>query len=655
MAQSDKPLAQTSRAVLLKHTPAQLWPLLSATDKLNREWGLPSVIYTPKPNPRGGSDLSARAKVFGMNVQWEEQPYEWIEPAYWQVKREYSSGPIRIGIFKLELTTPAAEAQSAGTLATYSCQFLAASPFTRWLIPYMLKDWFGKAVAAARAADEFLDKKQPSPFMQRYKKAIVNKIALDSAAENVAAAGTERKLIERLVDDLVSLPDEDVVRMRPFDAAARWGASRKEVLVLFMRSVRAGILDLTWQTICPHCRGAATGSTSLRLLRRQSRCEFCNIDFQTEFDCSVEARFTVNAAIRKAPDALYCVGGPGKTPHIHAQIRLDPGTTRAFSLDLKPGTYRVRGTQARDSASVIIGAGDGTPVLSDAPAKDSASHLKMSVSDDGFEGARSAAPGRVGFELNCVANAHIDVKVEKQDWVDNAATGVMVTAVPEFQDLATRDVLCLDEELAVKSVALLFTDLRGSTALYRQLGDAAAYPLVRQHFRVMEKTIQQSGGGIVKTIGDAVMAVFATAAEALGCCFEIQKAFMELWKQYPETAAIVVKLGFHRGPCIAVNLNERIDYFGTTVNIAARVQNESKGGDIVFPHILLADQSIQDVLQNYSYNAMSYNTVLKGIGDDTRLVRLIPEWGGKTLPEGTTIISKTASARVLPEGRALAQ
>ena len=54
------------------------------------------------------------------------------------------------------------------------------------------------------------------------------------------------------------------------------------------------------------------------------------------------------------------------------------------------------------------------------------------------------------------------------------------------------------------------------------------------------------------------------------------------------TAPIVLKLGLHDGPCIAVTLNDRLDYFGGTVNLAARLQGESLGGDVVASAALLA-------------------------------------------------------------------
>jgi len=371
-------------------------------------------------------------------------------------------------------------------------------------------------------------------------------------------------------------------------------------------------------------------------VRAKSRCEFCNVDFQTEFDRSVEARFTVNPSIRSAPDRLYCVGGPGKTPHIVAQLRLDAQQTRTLALQLKAGRYRLRGAQV--AQAMVLN------VSGDAPGSGA---NKVSVDEKGFTpSVLTVLPGAVKIELTSAAREHLDLKVEHMEWEDRAATGVMVSSMPEFFDLANKEALVPDEELAVKSVALLFSDLRGSTALYRQLGDAGAYALVREHFAVMREVIARCNGGIVKTIGDAVMAVFLTAPEALGCCFEIQKAFVELWERRPQMATIVVKLGFHCAPCIAVNLNDRLDYFGTAVNIAARVQNESTGGDIVLLESLFNEPEIRAVLDRYKFSVEHFSAELKGIEGQTRLVRLDPDWGGKHLPHGTSVIVRHGSGNM---------
>jgi class 3 adenylate cyclase len=622
-------LMRRIRSVELSSDRVRLWPLLSATDSLNREWGLPAVEYSATPAARGGADVHAKAKMMGMNLNWEEKPYEWVEPALWRVERVYSSGPMKRGIYELQL-----EEIPAGTRVTFACEYVPPSMATHMLLKFAIDRWLDRAVAVAKSADEYLNKRAPAPYLRRFKKAQINQLALETACRQMREMGADGQMLAKMSDDIQNLPDEDVVRVRPFEVADRWQLGRIDTLIFFMRGVRAGLLDLRWQVICPHCRGSKTSMPSLSELRKTAHCDFCNIDFETEFDRSVEARFTVNASIRHTEDLIYCVGDPSRTPHIHAQMRIEPNTPRRIALELQPGLYRLRATQLKPMLSLTVGAPQ--------PEKSGTREVfRVGLNDQGFDSDELQMPaGRCELEFHSTAGASIDVKVEHAAWSDNAASGVLVTSLPEFHDLAAKDALVPDEELAVRSLTLLFSDLRGSTALYRQIGDAAAYALVREHFKIMQDVIRKNHGGIVKTIGDAVMAVFFSAPEALECCFEIQKAFVELWHHKPQMASMVVKLGFHRGPCIAVNFNNRIDYFGTTVNVAARIQNESRGGDIVFFEELSHDPAIQAVLSKYTHHSETITAALKGIAGETKLLRLVPEWEGMTLPQGTLMIAK---------------
>jgi class 3 adenylate cyclase len=70
-------------------------------------------------------------------------------------------------------------------------------------------------------------------------------------------------------------------------------------------------------------------------------------------------------------------------------------------------------------------------------------------------------------------------------------------------------------------VTLLFTDLKGSTVMYERLGDLNAYALVRKHFALLGAIVQEHSGAIVKTIGDAVMAVFSRPTDAVSAALHI--------------------------------------------------------------------------------------------------------------------------------------
>ena len=202
------------------------------------------------------------------------------------------------------------------------------------------------------------------------------------------------------------------------------------------------------------------------------------------------------------------------------------------------------------------------------------------------------------------------------------ALGQNLLLLPDFQRLFPQERLLPDESLEVARAALLFTDLAGSTALYAARGDPRAYHLVRLHFDELFAVADKHNGAVVKNIGDAIMAAFQTPAEALRAAFDMQTAIAALNKRERLTGdeALILKVGLHSGPCLSVTLNDRADYFGTTVNIAARVQGVSRGGDVVFTDAIWSDVEAGKLLAGKTIEDDC--VILKGIEGEIAVHRL---------------------------------
>lgn len=123
-----------------------------------------------------------------------------------------------------------------------------------------------------------------------------------------------------------------------------------------------------------------------------------------------------------------------------------------------------------------------------------------------------------------------------------------------FRDIYRTDTLDVDQGLKITSLTFLSTDLKGSTALYDRVGDIVAYDLVREHFRILGEIVSSEGGAVVKTIGDAVMATFPTPDRAVAAALRMRDSVQEFKND------LLVKIGIHEGPCLAVTLNDRLDY-----------------------------------------------------------------------------------------------
>ena len=210
-------------------------------------------------------------------------------------------------------------------------------------------------------------------------------------------------------------------------------------------------------------------------------------------------------------------------------------------------------------------------------------------------------------------------QVRLEDESAPVTRGLDLLLVPAFRELFSGEAPAADESLRIGRVALLFTDLRGSTAMYAERGDPLAYRLVRDHFAILAEAIERNRGAFIKTIGDAVMASFASGADAVRAAFESQ---MKLHARAEDMGGeLVIKAGVHAGACLSVRLNERMDFFGGAVNTAARVQGLSHGNDVVITDAVKADLEADPVSTAFQI-VESFDAELRGLPAPVKVHRL---------------------------------
>jgi class 3 adenylate cyclase len=185
-----------------------------------------------------------------------------------------------------------------------------------------------------------------------------------------------------------------------------------------------------------------------------------------------------------------------------------------------------------------------------------------------------------------------------------------------FRDIHRTDALDVDQRLKITSLTFLFTDLKGSTELYERVGDLVAYDLVRAHFRILNQIIAAESGAVVKTIGDAVMATFPTPDRAMAAALKMREALKDL------KGDLLLKIGIHEGPCLAVSLNDRQDYFGRTVNIAARVQGLATSRSIFATKGVVTDSEASKLLRSNGISATPEKRSLRGIAKQVEIFEI---------------------------------
>ena len=190
-----------------------------------------------------------------------------------------------------------------------------------------------------------------------------------------------------------------------------------------------------------------------------------------------------------------------------------------------------------------------------------------------------------------------------------------------FRDIYRTDTLDVDQRLKITSLTFLFTDLKGSTALYERVGDLVAYDLVRQHFGVLNETVAAEAGAVVKTIGDAVMATFETPDRAVKAALRMREEMTRINTERGNED-LLLKIGIHEGPCLAVILNDSQDYFGRTVNMAARVQGLASSRAIFVTAPVVADAKAAKILEVAGLQPTMQRAALRGIADETTVYEI---------------------------------
>lgn len=567
--------------------PAALWPLVSDTDRFNMDTGLPPVEEV-RDEELENARRRLRFSKMGLRVEWEEQPFEWIRPHRFGVVRRYSRGPleemrVRVRLEALEgertRLTYDVEARPSGLVG------MVAIPLGIGLVSRFT---FGRAFR--RYAREVADE-DPSgggsvdggDSGARNSTDLVGWLEDHDVPSDVARS---------LTAHLDGADDLSVARLRPYALADVWNLPRTRTLKGFLLATRAGVLDLRWDLLCPLCRGPKESASTLSQLRTSGvHCETCRIDFGADMERSVELVFTPNPRVREIDAPAFCVAGPQITPHIVVQQLLDASEERTVRPELEPGRYRVRGLE-RGRAVRFRVRGD-----------DDEGELLLQMTEEGVVrssdeagGAESTVGPRPELVLRNRSDGERLAVVERTAWADDAVTGAEVTALQEFRDLFSGEVLASGEFLSVGSLAVLFTDLRGSTRLYRELGDGPAFGRVMDHFEVLREAVGSNDGAVVKTIGDAVMAVFREPARAVRAAVAAHRNL---------ESPLVLKAGIHFGPCFVIRANERLDYFGTTVNVAARLQDASRGGEVVVSDRVRQDDGVAGVLEDEALEVTS--------------------------------------------------
>lgn len=573
------------------------WSIISDTERLNRAAGIGPVTFEPVTG-RGAARYMGRTVSGGIPLRYEERPFEWVTHKAFGVRRVMEGGLVAAVETRFAL-----DAGPAG--GTRVAVEIRAEPRSALIAPIV-------RITVNRSADRLAAAIREAVAQGGHPRAAVStaraaELARAAAALRQAARAEDRAIAERVVRLVEEAADVDVDRIRPYELADAWGTERRATLGVFLHAVVAGLLELRWDVVCPSCRGASQRASALAEIPPEGHCAMCDLSYDLELDRAVEATFRPSEAVRALDTRPFCSGGPARTPHVVAQAIL-PATGRA-TLEAPEAVGRYR----------LFARGGQTARVEVEPA--GAAQVVVRAEARGLEpGVLAVAPGgRVIVEQEGGDERH--VKLEHLSWASLAATAAEIATLPVFRRLFAKDVLRTGVTLRVARVALFFSDLTGSTALYTSAGDAAAFRMVQDHFDLLARVIEDHRGAVVKTMGDAIMAAFVDEADAVRAAVEAQRQYGRFAQAREDARGTSLRVGVFCGPCYGVTANGLLDYFGQTVNVASRLEHQAAPGQVILAEEL-ARRGVEEGWLDAALVSPPFEAALKGVDAPMRLVRV---------------------------------
>lgn len=553
----------------------KLWPFIADTSRTNSLLGLPEMKFEEKEGRLFGS-----TKYAGVLHEWEEVPWQWRMPEELISVRNYSSGFGKMvrGIFYLE------EAGPEKTNVHIYFGWLANGPFSSAILRIgnarirkdferVLRQYEKEIQQGAGPVRNPLKIEKPIIELEEKARSIVDQTRQVWDGQKIPA-----EVSEALVRIITRWDDVDLYRIRPLSVARQLGLDPIQLIRALLYGCNTGLFNLTWDVICPHCRGVREEKGSLLKLEARGSCEVCDIDFDSTGEDSLEITFHVNPSVRNVKQQFFCSAEPARKPHILLQERLAPGEQREVVLPLAPGRHRARlkGSKAFFWMEV------------------EPSEPRKEVEWEAG-GAANSGSVRTGMQpamklVNSDSAAHTFV-LDRTEADNEVLRPGQLFAMAEYRALFPEEKLPEDLKIDIGVQTILFTDIVGSSRMYNELGDTGAFRRVREHFAFIGEAITERQGTVIKTVGDAVFACFNNPADGFGAALELKRRFAS------DSSPVSIRISLHTGPCLAVNLDTGIDYFGNTVNLCAKLQALAGAGQIAFTESVKQNSAVRSELR----------------------------------------------------------
>jgi len=492
--------------------------------------------------------------------------------------------------------------------------------------------------------------------------ATLNEMLLDDLLGKLESVRSWSPRVISKLETLIRTGDDySLFRVNPIQFATDRGIAEPEAIDVFLHSAKLGLFEMEWHLVCATCGNVVDSFRNMHKLHSTYICNQCAFENTATLDDYIQVSFTISSSIREIafhhPEALSAddllfkyklargihswLDGWSHEDLIRAVTKLldylEPGEKRRVEFPAEWGIVIITDLTNRVTAGFPVASEPGPePQRISIQMTETQFHildretlagrLDFGYAALSFHHLGSLYSGPVVVEIEnrleqraCLWAAHfIGQPPKKGITFDPFLSGKRLLTTQTFRNLFRSETVSIDEGIGVKDITFLFTDLKGSTALYDQIGDPKAYFLVRQHFDTLGNAINRYQGATVKTIGDAVMAVFMNPLDAVHTGLEMLRDIEDF--NHNISDKLVLKIGIHSGHSIVVTLNDRLDYFGQTVNIASRVQGLADAGEIYLSADIYTFPGVQEAIAQRDIS--SEQVTMKGVSERIQVYRI---------------------------------
>tara|TARA_R110002073_G_scaffold8027_18_gene44855 strand:- start:18665 stop:22267 length:3603 start_codon:yes stop_codon:yes gene_type:complete len=532
--------------------PAQLWPYVSNTERLNEALGLPAVDYRTEKDPIRGIRKFGSFVLGGVKVAWEEHPFEWVEGRRMGILREFESGPFK---WFMSVVTLEPAIGGGGTQLSHQVRIEPRNMLGR-VLTTIEADW--KGFRSLKRVYERIDRSiqgrlklsdGSDPFTHAKPLSRSQLARIQTRIDAIIESGVEPDVAKGVQTALQTWAPQELSHLQPLVMADRLGIDGAAMIDACLVAATKGLLNLNWNVLCPTCRVSALSTDKLSSIQAHTHCEACDVDFKSNLGNVIEMTFRVHPEIRDVNDGQYCIGGPEHAPHVVAQVRVEKEECLELSLDLGPGDYLLRGPRIPRTQSIRV-------QDSSAP---SSIEFNLSALGRGHHTPKLRSGRQKLTLVNDEASLHV-IRIERMVQRDDAVTATMASANPVFRKLFPHENFAGNNPIETEMMTFLATCINNVNDLYVLMEDSEAYTLILDHHKLLAAAIVSSGGSVVKTIGERMLATFNQREFAVEAMLRIRETLKDL-----EAQTLQLGIGIHCGPTLVATQNDQLDYFGSTV------------------------------------------------------------------------------------------